>query len=113
MGFLTLFSVGAPLFLTGVVMVGLAPWRNRSLILWPALVGVWSFVAGYVLVAPLTCTTGSEMDPVTVCTHVFGIRWYGSSPGLKPAIFSGFACAAIGLSLTLRLMVSRRRAPST
>jgi hypothetical protein len=109
LGSLALFSIGAPLLLTGAVMMVLSPWRKRPLILWPALIGLWSFVAGYVLVAPLSCTTSSGMDPVTVCTHVFGIHWYGRDPGLRPAFISGLTCAVIGVALALRVMVSRRR----
>ena len=37
LGSLALFSIGAPLLLTGVLMMVLSPWRKRPLILWPAL----------------------------------------------------------------------------
>src|SRR6266508_4677853 len=72
-GFLGLFSIGAPFLLTGTAMMVVSPWRNRREVLWPTLVGVWVFVLGYVLVAPLSCYTSSSMDPITVNrTRFFG-----------------------------------------
>jgi hypothetical protein len=107
-GFLGLFSIGAPFLLTGTAMIVVSPWRNRREVLWPTLVGVWVFVLGYVLVAPLSCYTSSSMDPITVCTHVFGIRWYGGNPSLFPAFVIGVISAAMGVVVT-RLLLARRR----
>jgi hypothetical protein len=77
-------------------------------VLWPTLVGVWGFVLGYVLVAPLSCETSSSMDPITVCTHVFGIRWYGGNPSLFPAFVIGVISAAIGVAVARYLLMRRR-----
>lgn len=107
-GYLALFGIGAPFLLTGFTMMVVSPWRNRRDVLWPALVGVWAFVLGYVLVAPLSCETSSSMDPITVCTHVFGIRWYGGNPSLFPAFVIGVISAAMGVAVT-RYLLTRRR----
>jgi hypothetical protein len=108
-GYLALFGIGAPFLLTGFAMMVVSPWRSRSEVLWPALVGVWTFVLGYVLVAPLSCYTSSSMDPITVCTHVFGIRWYGGNPSLFPAFIIGVISAAMGVAVTRYLLTRRRR----
>ncbi|HEV8622052.1 MAG TPA: hypothetical protein VGR33_04075 [Actinomycetota bacterium] len=107
-GFLGLFSIGAPFLLMGAAMIVVSPWRNRREVLWPTLVGVWGFVLGYVLVAPLSCETSSSMDPITVCTHVFGIRWYGGNPSLFPAFVIGVISAAIGVAVARYLLMRRR-----
>src|SRR4051794_33881727 len=59
LGGLSLFSIGAPLLLTGLAMLGCYPWRDRRDVLWPSLAAVWAFIVGYLLVAPLGCTTSS------------------------------------------------------
>ncbi|HEX9716729.1 MAG TPA: hypothetical protein VGA93_02180 [Actinomycetota bacterium] len=107
-GLVAIFSVGAPFLLTGLAMLIVGPWRHRPAILWPVLVGVWAFVLGYGLIAPLGCSTTPGPDAVTVCTHVFGIRWYGGDPGLQPAILAGVVAGAIGASVT-RFLLARRR----
>ncbi|HET7870314.1 MAG TPA: hypothetical protein VFM85_08350 [Actinomycetota bacterium] len=109
-GYLALFSIGAPFLLTGTAMMVVSPWRTRRDVLWPALVGVWTFVLGFVLVAPLSCETSSSMDPITVCTHVFGIRWYGGNPSLVPAFFIGVISAATSVAVTRYLLTRRRTA---
>lgn len=111
-GFLAIFSVGAPFFLTGVVMLSVGQWRRNRAVLWPALVAVWAFAAAYVLVAPLTCQTRSGMDPISVCSYALGlIRWHGSGePSLLPAFLTGCVSAAIGALFARRLLVGRARA---
>jgi hypothetical protein len=111
-GYLALFSIGAPFLLTGTAMMVVSPWRSRPEVVWPALVGVWAFVLGYILIAPLSCETSSGMDPITVCTHVFGIQWYGGNPSLLPAFISGMISAAIGVVVTRYLLTRRRRTAS-
>ena len=108
-GYLALFSIGAPFLLTGITTMVVSPWRSRPEVLWPALVGVWASVLGYVLVAPLSCETSSGMDPITVCTHVFGFRWYGGNPSLLPAFITGIISAGVGVAVTRHLLTRRRR----
>jgi lysylphosphatidylglycerol synthetase-like protein (DUF2156 family) len=118
-GFLGLFSIGAPFLLTGVAMIVVSPWRTRREVLWPALVGVWAFVLGYVLVAPLACTSTvmavTAGSPVavshTTCTNILGIDYSGTgiyNPSLVPAALAGVAAGAAG-ALTTRFLLRRRR----
>jgi hypothetical protein len=118
-GFLGLFSIGAPFLLTGVAMMVVSPWRTRREVLWPALVGVWAFVLGYVLVAPLGCTSTAvavtAASPVpqshTTCTNVLGIDYSGIgiyNPSLVPAVLAGLAAGAAG-ALATRFLLRRRR----
>jgi len=113
-GFLAIFSIGAPLLLTGVAMLVVGRWRHRPAVVWPVLVGVWSFVVGYVLVAPLGCSTTSATLPGeagrTTCSNVVGIDYSGTgvyNPSLYPALMAGLAVAAIGVVVTRQ--ITRRR----
>ncbi len=112
LGFVAIFSLGAPLFLTGVAMLVVGRWRRNRAVLWPVLVAVWAFAAAYVLVAPLTCQTRSGMDPISVCSYALGlIRGHGSgNPSLVPAFLTGCVSAAIGALIARRLLVRRARA---
>jgi hypothetical protein len=130
LGFLDLIAIGAPFFLTGVAMLAAGPWRRDRAVLWPALVAVWAFVAGYVLVAPLGCTSSSGAVPAlrgafsspvpshTVCTNILGIDYSGTglyNPSLLPGLLAGFAAALIAAVLT-RMLFRRSRsraAPAT
>jgi hypothetical protein len=118
-GFLGLFSIGAPFLLTGIAMIVVSPWRNRREVLWPTLVGVWFFVLGYLLVAPLGCTstaiavTPGSPVPVshTTCTNILGIDYSGTGtydPSLVPALLVALGAGAAG-ALAMRLLLRRRR----
>lgn len=127
-GVIGIFSVGMPLLLLGVTLAIAAPWRTQRAILWPAVTAVVAFVAGYVLVAPLGCsttasatipaesTTASSMlsDQSTTCTNVLGIDYSGAglyNPSLVPALVAG-----LGLSLMAAATVGvvlRRSGPSS
>ena len=117
-GFLGLFSIGAPFFLTGVAMLAVGRWRHRPEALWPTLVGVWAFVVGYILVAPLVCT-GTAVPVLkgqpqrlghTTCTNVLGIDYSGTgiyNPALAPALLAGLAMGVLGAYMTRRLLTRR------
>jgi hypothetical protein len=118
-GFLALFSIGAPFLLTGLAMMVVSPWRTRGEVLWPTLVGVWAFVLGFVLVAPLGCTStamavtaGSPAaESHTTCTNILGIDYSGTgiyNPSLAPAVFAGMAAGAGG-ALATRFLLRHRR----
>ena len=122
-GYLALFSIGAPFLLTGIAMMVVSPWRTRREVLWPALVGVWAFVLGYLLVAPLGCTsrtmavtTGSPAAAShTTCTNILGIDYSGTgiyNPSLVPAVLTGVAAGAAG-ALATRFLLRRRRGATT
>ncbi len=119
-GYLALFSIGAPFLLTGITMIVVSPWRSRPEVLWPSLVGVWAFALGYVLVAPLGCTstaisvTGGAQPAVshTTCTNILGIDYSGTgiyNPSLVPALLAGVAAGGIGALVTRFVIVRLRR----
>ena len=121
-GYLALFSIGAPFLLTGTAMMVVSPWRSRPEVMWPALVGVWAFVLGYLLVAPLACTstgiavtTGSPLSVShTTCTNILGIDYSGTgtyNPSLVPALLAAAAAGSAGILLA-RFLLGRRRATS-
>jgi hypothetical protein len=112
-GFVAILSIGALFLLTGAAMIVVEPWRCRRDVLWPALVGVWSFATVYILLAPGTCT-GTSLPLMrgissagqvgrTMCTNVLGIDYSGGglySPPLMPAFVAGLVAAAVvGLAL--------------
>ena len=122
-GYLALFGIGAPFLLTGIAMMVVSPWRSRHEVLWPALVGVWVFVLGYLLVAPLGCTSmatavtaGSSLGAShTLCTNILGIDYSGTgiyNPSLVPALLTGVAAGAAG-ALATRFLLRRRRGATT
>jgi len=118
-GYLALFSIGAPFLLTGTAVMVVSPWRSRPEVVWPALVGVWAFVLGYLLVAPLGCSftavaAGAGSTPPlshTTCTNILGIDYSGTgiySPSLLPAVLAGVAAGCAGF-LATRFLLGRRR----
>ena len=122
-GFLGLVSIGAPFLLTGTAMIVVSPWRMRPEVLWPTLVGVWALLLGYLLVAPLGCTSTviavTEGSPVatshTTCTNILGIDYSGTGtydPTLVPALVVAAAAAVAG-ALATRFLLRRRRAATT
>jgi hypothetical protein len=112
-----LFSIGIPFLLTGLVMLVLFPWRRRRDVLWPLLASVWGLTLGYILVAPLSCT--SSVAPagevlrsggsVTECNGLFfdysGIGSY--NPPLLPALLIGVV-VAFGAWLAVKALLTRR-----
>ncbi len=108
-GGLAAFSVGVPFLAVGVALVALAPLRERTAVFWPALSAVIAFFAGYVLVAPLTCTAqaimregaaGSRSAAVgrTTCKNLIGIDYSGTgtyNPPLWPGVVAGVILAAV------------------
>jgi len=119
-GYLGLLSIGAPFLLTGIAMMVVSPWRIRPEVLWPTLVGVWSFVLGYVLIAPLGCTSTAISATVgsppavshTTCTNILGIDYSDTgiyNPSLVPALLAGVAAGAAGALATRFLIVRRQR----
>jgi hypothetical protein len=114
-GVAALPSFGAPLALTGLVLLACYPWRRRLEVIAPALAAVWSFTLAYLFVAPLTCTTsatarGALVSGRTVCHGALfeysGGRGY--SPPLLPAVVIGLATACVcGLGI---YVLARRRA---
>lgn len=109
-GFIDLVAIGAPFLLTGVALLLVGPWRRDRAILLPVLVGIWAFVVGYVLLAPIECRTSAGMDPITECSYLLGlIHSYGARPSLGPTLLLALVASAGGAVVTRRAL--RRRAP--
>ena len=134
-GIVGMFSIGAPFFLTGLVMLICIPWRRDRAILLPALTAVWGFTLGYILVAPLGCTSSSLERPErahplgmgvvaagralvrggTVCNGVlFDYSGGGSySAPLLPALIAGLAAGLILAIVVRRLVTGSRIVPGS
>ncbi len=127
-GFVGIFSVGMPFLLLGITLAVVAPWRRQRAVLWPAVTAVVGFVVGYVLVAPLSCSTSATsadpqllLNPVppartTSCTNLLGIGYSGSGsygPSLWPAVLCALALS-VAAAATVRVSLTRpRRAASS
>jgi hypothetical protein len=117
-GFAGLFSIGAPFLLTGIVMLVCFPWRRRRDIIWPAIAGVWGFTLGYVLLAPIGCSTRGTSEGLTIgfastaatttCNGVFFDYSGGASydPPLLPALVVGVLVGAVAI-VAMRALLSR------
>ncbi len=116
-GIVGLFSIGAPFLLTGLAMLLCFPWRRRREVLWSALAGVWGLTIGYILVAPLGCTSSASRaaggvlsEGGTTCNGL--LLDYSGGPSynapLLPALLVGLASAAAS-ALLVRMFVTRRR----
>lgn len=99
LGFLTGFSIGAFILPVGVALLVLGPIRHRPRLYWPALMAVVGYQVGFLLYAPLTCTSigavpGGALE--TVCTTILGPEYRGTgtyNPSLDPARLVGLAVA--------------------
>lgn len=115
-GDLALFSIGWPFALTGILMLALIGQRHRFDMLAPALAWPWVFTIGYLLVAPIGCTSTavpSGTGPVeggTRCDSLF-LTYAGPTPyrpPVLPAILTGVALATAA-SLAIQWELRRRR----
>jgi hypothetical protein len=119
-GVLSVFSIGVPFLLTGVVMLALVRLRSRREILLPALAWPWLFTLGYVLVGPLGCGAsarsagpghpGGVAGP-TMCRSLFVPYEGGPSyaPPLWPAVVTGVVLATV-VALVIHHVVARGHA---
>jgi hypothetical protein len=117
-GALGLFSIGIPFLLTGLLLLVLYPVRQRREQFWPPIAAVWGFVIGYLLVAPLVCTStsfssvGAAQQPSRTACDGLLLHYSGEgpyNPPLLPAVLAGLAVAAL-TAFGLRRMLSRRGA---
>ena len=129
-GFLTALSIGLPFLLIGFALLLLAPVRTKPAIFRPVLLAVFAFIVGFVLVAPLGCTTQSTGLPTvapsplggagsspalgrTTCANLLGIDYSGSrtyNPALWPALLAGLG-AGLLTGGGARRILSRRSKP--
>ena len=118
-GYLAMFSIGFPFLLTAVLMLVLTAARHRAAVMVPALVWPWIFTLGYILVAPIGCSTlampqiadggRGTVEGSTRCNALF-LTYAGDasySPPLWPALVVGVVLAT-GASLIARRWITRR-----
>ena len=122
-GYLGLFSIGFPFLLTGLLMLALVAFRRRVEIMVPAVLWPWVFTLGYVLVAPLGCTTTATpmvangvgaVEGATRCTALI-FTYVGEapySPPIWPALLFG-AALATGVALLVRRAIRARGTPAS
>jgi hypothetical protein len=119
-GVVTIFSIGAPFLLLGLMFAVLSPWRDRPGVIWAGFGVVFGFVLGYVLVAPLSCHSstfleidGSVREATVRCTNLLGIPYEGTgnyNPSLLPGFLAGIALAVIASATAW--VLTRKRSPS-
>jgi hypothetical protein len=110
-GLLALFSIGLPFLVTGLALVILRPVRHRPASFWPVLIAVWAFFLGYLLVAPLGCTSSiAPAQSHTTCSSLLGHYSGGDgyNPALWPAVAAGVLMAICGWALSRRFLKARR-----
>ena len=116
-GTLGLLSIGFPFLLLGIALAIVSQRRQETGLVAGVVAAVVGFSVGYVLVAPLTCSSSaSSADPVehTVCSNILGIDYSGAgsyNPSLLPALIAGLVLAvlfALGARWLARRMASRR-----
>jgi hypothetical protein len=118
-GFLGLLSIGLPFLLLGIALAILWPRRHTTGVIAAGVAAIVGFTLGYILVAPLGCTTsGSGLHPVshTVCTNILGINYSGAgiySPSLLPGLIAGLVVGVIFANgaLWLARRITTRQAP--
>ena len=106
-GLVGLLTIGVPFLLFGLAMIVLGRWRSRNDVIVPALAAVVAFLVGYVLLAPISCSTSSGMDAVTVCRYLVVGRWTSSgTPSLLPGVIGGLGLAT-AVAVILRRLLHR------
>ncbi|MDQ3986066.1 MAG: hypothetical protein M3280_06165 [Actinomycetota bacterium] len=132
-GIVGIFSIGIPFLLLGITLAILFPARDRPAFYWAGVMGVAAFIAGFILLAPLGCT--SSVAPVTVsvenprsdgavpletptpvvateCANPIGIDYKGSvgyNPSFAPALLGGVALGVL-VGVASHAVISRRSA---
>ncbi|MPZ89949.1 MAG: hypothetical protein GEU81_18255 [Nitriliruptorales bacterium] len=119
-GFISIFTIGVPILVAGVIVLvaGLTDaHRRRPRVFWPVVAAIAALFVGYVLVAPLSCTSqavvreSGEDVGATSCTNLVGIDYSGGlgyNPPLWPAVAVGGGGAALAGAATRRSMSSDR-----
>lgn len=121
-GFLGLISIGLPFLLLGITLAILARRRHETGVIAAGVAAIVGFTLGYILVAPLGCTTSGVAPGSishTVCNNILGIDYSGGSPynpSVAPGLLSGIVVAvafALGARWIARGIAARRTAGST
>ena len=111
-GTLGLLSIGFPFLLLGIALAIVSQRRHETGLVAGVVAAVVGFSVGYILIAPLTCSTSaSSADPVerTVCSNILGIDYSGGgtyNPSLLPALIAGLIVGVLA-TLTARWLARR------
>jgi hypothetical protein len=111
LGFLTIFSVGLYFWLIAIALTLLSPFRSRPRVFRSGIALFLGFLAGYVAIAPWSCSQSVTSDPTTgeetvsplVCTSPIGIEYSGSEafdPSRTPAVVGGAVSAVVASAVT-------------
>ncbi len=112
LGVLAIFTIGLPVLVAGLILLvdGFTNAHRRwPRVFWPIVVGIAVLFVGYVLVAPLSCTSeavareSGHAVGATSCTNLVGIDYSGGpgyNPPLWPALLAGVAGGAIAGAVT-------------
>ncbi|MGZ6546025.1 MAG: hypothetical protein ACXVEI_11980 [Actinomycetota bacterium] len=120
-GFLGLLSVGFPFLLLGITLAILSQRRHETGVIAAGVAAVFGFTIGYILVAPLGCTSsGAAPGSIshTVCTNILGIDYSGVglyNPSLAPGLIAGIVVAvafAFGARWVARRVAASRASGS-
>ena len=126
-GVLGILSIGAPFLLLGLTLAVLYPYRNQPRVFWAWLLGVVGFIGGYLLIAPLGCTTTAMSRAGTgppsqsertaegrvVCSSVLGLPYSGQAP-YEPPVWPAYLAAfgvAFAIAGATRLVLRDRKPP--
>jgi hypothetical protein len=119
-GTLGLLSIGFPFLLLGIALAIVSQRRQETRLVAGVVAAVVGFSMGYILIAPLTCSSSaSSADPVehTVCSNILGIDYSGAgsyNPSLLHAVIAGLVVSVLG-ALGARWLARRlaaRRTPA-
>lgn len=94
------FSIGPFLFLVGLAMLVLGPFRHRPSIYWPPMAAMLAFLGGYLAVEPLFCSAttsdvGTSTTSTASCSSVIGITYAGTNAPRLPGVYAGVVLALI------------------
>lgn len=111
-GFLGIFSIGMPFLLLGITLAILSQRRHEPGVVAAGVAAIAGFTLGYVLAAPLSCTSsgdGSGSISHTVCSNILGINYSGVglyNPSLAPGLLAGIL-VAVAFALGTRWIARR------
>lgn len=111
-GFLGLLSIGFPFLLLGITLAILSQRRHEPGVIPAGVAAIVGFTVGYILVAPLGCTSsGGAPGSIfhTVCSNIVGIDYSGAgiyNPSLLPGLLAGIL-AAVAFALGARWVARR------
>jgi hypothetical protein len=110
---LATFGLAFPLLLLTAVLAAVSPHARKPALFWPPVVGVVMFIVGFVVTAPISCssTAVSPGDgvPYTTCTNLVGIDYSGRglyNPSLVPTLLVAVV-AGLAAALLARLVIGR------